>query len=293
MKGNSPLVSVIIPVYNCEKYLEESISSIINQTYKNMEILITDDCSTDNSYNILMLFAEKDKRIKLFRNNENLKIVKTLNAMISKAQGEFIARMDSDDISLPRRIEEQVNFLQKNESIDICGTNIDYIDKNSVFLRKAHFPKKNDSIQSIKFFRTPFCHPTVMFRKSIKSRVVYKDSFLYAEDYGLWLEILLQSRAANLGQSLLKYRIHDNQISQIHNKIQIDSLIKIYTIYLNDCLSDKQIFDLSTYIVLRQIPSKKEFLKIIFRIIKKRNINMGIEQLFSLFFNILKCRRSK
>ena len=97
---NNPLVSVIIPCYNAEKYVESAIRSIMNQTYKNLEIIITDDCSTDDTLEILQKLAKEDSRIKLYKNETNLKIVKTLNNMISQANGKYIARMDADDISL-------------------------------------------------------------------------------------------------------------------------------------------------------------------------------------------------
>ena len=100
----SPLVSVIIPCYNCIKYVEEAVMSIVNQTYQNMEILITDDCSSDGTYEILKKLAKLDKRIKLYRNQKNEKIIETLNKMIHKSKGKYIARMDSDDISVLTRI---------------------------------------------------------------------------------------------------------------------------------------------------------------------------------------------
>ena len=105
------LVSVVIPCYNCEKFVKDAIYSICNQTYKNLEILIADDCSTDSTYTILENIAKKDTRIKLYHNTENMKIVKTLNFLIENASGDYIARMDADDISAPERIKEQVDFL--------------------------------------------------------------------------------------------------------------------------------------------------------------------------------------
>ncbi len=118
-----PLVSVIIPCYNAEKYVEQAVRSIMNQTYKNLEILITDDCSTDASFAILQKLAEEDARIKLFRNTENQKIVRTLNALVERATGKYMARMDADDISLAKRFERQAAFLEANPDIAICGTN--------------------------------------------------------------------------------------------------------------------------------------------------------------------------
>ena len=111
---NKPLVSVIIPCYNAEKYVEEAIRSIMTQTYSNLEIIVTDDCSSDNTLMILETLAAEDSRIKVIKNEKNLKIVKSLNNMIEVAQGKYIARMDADDISLPERIEKQVSFLDSS-----------------------------------------------------------------------------------------------------------------------------------------------------------------------------------
>lgn len=129
MERSRLLVSVVMPVFNAEKYLFEALSSIVNQSYQNLEIIVVDDASTDSSVSIVESFS--DTRIKLFKNESNLKIVKTLNFALTKVNGEYIARMDADDISHPERIRKQVEFLEKNRGIDILGTNIWVIDQNS------------------------------------------------------------------------------------------------------------------------------------------------------------------
>ena len=126
---NSPLVSVIIPCYNAENYVEEAVRSIMTQTYKNLEIIVTDDCSTDNTLKVLRNLAVEDSRIKIIENKENLKIVKSLNNMINIAQGKYIARMDADDISFPERIEKQLAFMDANPEYGLCGTNALCIDE--------------------------------------------------------------------------------------------------------------------------------------------------------------------
>ena len=117
------LVSVIIPVYNVEKFAEQAIVSIIKQTYKHLEIIVIDDGSSDNTYKIVADLATQDSRIRLYKNERNLKIVKTLNRALSLAQGEYIARMDGDDISALDRIEKQVAFLESNPDYDLVGCN--------------------------------------------------------------------------------------------------------------------------------------------------------------------------
>ena len=116
------LVSVIIPCYNAEKYLRESVESIINQSYPNLEIICIDDCSTDSTLAILEELASRDARVKVLHNSRNMKIASSLNRGLEYSTGEYIARMDADDIALPKRIEKQVDYLEKNKETDICGT---------------------------------------------------------------------------------------------------------------------------------------------------------------------------
>ena len=118
---NNPLVSVIIPAYNANGFLSDAINSILNQTYKNLEIIIVDDGSTDETPKILKIFAKKDQRIKIIRNKRNLNIANSLNIGIKSAKGNYIARMDADDISLPHRIKNQMNYLHKHPEIVILG----------------------------------------------------------------------------------------------------------------------------------------------------------------------------
>jgi len=121
-------VSVIIPVYNVEQFVLEAIQSIQNQTYKNLEIIVIDDGSVDDTYKIVEKLAKDDNRIKLYRNEKNLKIVKTLNRALTIAKGEYIARMDGDDISAPDRIEKKVKFLELNNDYDLVGCSMVAID---------------------------------------------------------------------------------------------------------------------------------------------------------------------
>lgn len=124
----STLVSVLIPTYNVEKYIEEAVNSILNQTYRNLEIIIIDDCSSDDTFNILKSMESKDKRIKLLRNKINSKIAVTLNNGLKIAKGKYIARMDGDDISALDRIEKKVQFLEDNISLDMVGCSLISID---------------------------------------------------------------------------------------------------------------------------------------------------------------------
>lgn len=228
-----PLVSVIIPAYNAEKYVEQAIRSIMNQTYKNLEILVTDDSSTDNTLKILQKLAEEDSRISIHHNEQNKKIVKTLNDLVGRAKGKYIARMDADDISLPKRIEKQVLFLENNKAIDFCGTNAWHINETGVTIGKTQLPlTAEDNRFYLKFYST-FYHPTIMIRSDVYKNNLYSENFLYAEDYELWCRFVFQQNrnGANLEEYLFNYRIFRNQSSGKHFCEQTNASAKIFDIY--------------------------------------------------------------
>lgn len=217
---NIPIVSVIMPVYNAEKYLEQTINSILNQTFVEFEFLIIDDGSTDKSLQIIYSFD--DPRIKVYKNDKNIGYVQTLNKLLELSKGEFIARQDNDDISLPNRIEKQVHFLNNNQEIGICGTNA-FIFGNKK--KKTMLPICDAEIRAYMIFNNPFCHPTIMFRKSIFDELgvaKYDESLSPAEDYAMWFEISKKTKLANLPEPLLRYRWHSNNTSQLKKNIQIE-----------------------------------------------------------------------
>lgn len=207
------LVSVIIPCYNAEKYIEMAVRSIMNQTYKNLEILIIDDCSTDDTFNILKRLANEDSRIKLEKNEKNSKIVKTLNKLIDKANGVYIARMDADDISAPERIQKQVEFLENNPEYGICGTNAWRIDCNNRIIGKSLLPCDSEDINIVNNFFCVFYHPTIMIRAMLYKTNLYREEYLYAEDLELWHRLLKLTKGKNLKESLFYYRILNTSAS--------------------------------------------------------------------------------
>ena len=164
MMSQEPLVSVLIPCYNCEKYVEKAVTSIIEQSYSNLEILVIDDGSTDNTGSILQELAQKDSRIRYIKNETNLKLIKTLNKGIDLCRGKYIARMDADDISLPTRIVKQVNFLEKHPDIGIVGTYTKNFGANN---RTWKMKTRDKFIRAHLFFNTCFAHPSVMIRTSL------------------------------------------------------------------------------------------------------------------------------
>lgn len=212
---DKPLVSVIIPCYNAERFVEQAIRSIMEQTYKNLEIIVCDDCSTDGTYQILEKLASEDKRVVLLRNEQNLQIVATLNKMIEFAKGKYIARMDADDISLPTRIEKQVEFLEDNPEFDFCGCNAFHINESGKVVGNSTLPESYDDIKFFLPYYSTFYHPTVLARAEVIKQNHFDEDFIYAEDYELWCRLVFEKKmkGANLEDRLLEYRINTQGIS--------------------------------------------------------------------------------
>ena len=170
-----------MPCFNCEKTVAASIESILNQTYQNIEILIIDDGSKDNTYEILKKFQSKHKNIRLFKNQDNLGLTKSLNILIEESKGEYIARQDSDDISVIDRISLQYEFMEQKE-LDFCSSRATILYSGKKIPRSSHYlPKK-----IVMKFKNPFIHGTLFIKKSILLDVgKYDENFYYAQDYKL------------------------------------------------------------------------------------------------------------
>lgn len=209
----SPTVTILMPVYNGEKYLKESIDSILCQTFHDFIFLIVDDGSTDNSVNIVKSYD--DSRIKLLVNEKNIGISKTLNLGIENTKTKYLARMDQDDISLPNRIEEQVNFMETHPEIGVCGTwMLAFNVKNQSILKKR--PVKDSDIKAGLLFQNPMAHPTVMMRKEVfdKNNFRYDPQYDGLEDYDLWERMSIVTKMENIPKALLRYRLHPTQLSR-------------------------------------------------------------------------------
>lgn len=229
------LISVVLPVYNGEKYLAEAIESILNQTYKNFEFIIVDDGSKDNSLEIIKKYEKQDNRIVVI-SRENRGLIATLNEGIEKSNGKFIARMDQDDISIKKRIELQHKFLLAND-LDICGGDFITIDENDKIKRKNIVPKTDIEILLTMASNVPFAHPSVMIRKEFLTNQKLRYGlcgYKNAEDLDLWhLMYANDAKFGNLDYCVLKYRILSTSMSRVNNKrikkeanYQFDNFIK-------------------------------------------------------------------
>lgn len=222
MSKEKIMISVIMPTYNTPiQILSQAVESILNQTYTNFEFIIINDCSTDNT--LEYLHSLKDSRIKIVTNNKNLGITASLNIGLKMAQGEYIARMDSDDISLPKRFEKQLDYMEKNQNVIVCGTWIKAFG-NAEYISKRNIPEKEYLRSSFLFGNIyGLCHPTAFFRTEMlrKYKIKYDEEHLpTAQDYGMWVECSKYGAIKNLEEILLYYRVHNGQISIAKKELQ-------------------------------------------------------------------------
>lgn len=208
---NVPKVTVLMPVYNGQNHLREAIESILDQEFTDFEFLIINDGSTDDSVNIIASYT--DPRIRIINNEKNIGLVSTLNKAMKLSKGEYIARMDCDDISTPNRLSVQVKFMNKNKNVGACGSSY-YLFRNNK-KNILHFPLSEKEIECYFVFNCPIAHPTAIIRRSViqNNNIHYSSDHIHAEDYSFWTQIARHSSLANIPEPLLIYRVHDNQIT--------------------------------------------------------------------------------
>lgn len=227
MKKDNPLVSVIISTYNDGQYIMEAIDSILCQSYKNLEVVIIDDASTDNTAQILEEIV--DDRVHVFHNPQNLKLAHNLNVAISKSNGKYIARMDADDIAVKDRIAKQVEFMEANPEVDVCGSYAQTFGFSNTLLT---YPVSQEEIKAKLLFENAMCHPAVMFRKE-SIDFEYDESFSAGQDYELWSRIIWNKQIRNIPECLLKYRLHKGQTKYTSGVSQKKGALAARTYMLN------------------------------------------------------------
>lgn len=219
-------VSVIMSVFNGEKYLNEAIDSILDQSHKDFEFLIVDDCSTDSTNKILHDYEKKDSRVILIENTCNTGLTKSLNIALKCAKGKYILRMDADDVALPDRFEKQIIFMEKNQDIVLSGANVKCIGKKSNLIVQG-----NDTVRNkyIMLMHTVINHPTFIIRSDFlqKYHISYNEKLRYAQDYFMIYQVMKYGKIGNLDEVLLLYRRHVRQISD--NKLVEQNKCAFYT----------------------------------------------------------------
>lgn len=220
-------ISVIMSVYNTkERWLRESIESILAQTYSNLEFIIILDRPTDDSCRIVKEYEQRDSRIIVLNNPENLGLTKSLNLGLKNAKGEYIARMDSDDVSVSTRFEKQVEYLEKNEDVAVVGSLVNVFDEDgnhSIGMNNNCRDFETNRIKMM-FCNAGVAHSTAMIRKKFldDNQLNYDKSMKKAQDYGLWTDIIINNGKIDvINEILLDYRCHSNQITQMCSDEQI------------------------------------------------------------------------
>lgn len=229
---NIPKVTVLMAVYNGEKYLKESINSILKQTFTDFEFLIINDASTDNSVEIIQSF--EDVRIRLVHNERNLGLTKSLNKGLSLCQGKYIARMDIDDTCYPQRLEKQVIFMDTHPETGVCGSWVDFVaDGKSMGVWKYETNHEDLKIQLL--YRNCIAHPSAMLRRSVlnKHQLTYNENFYTTQDYELWARMSNYCQLANLPEPLLKYRRQNESVSIKKKHLQKKNTHQVRLLQLN------------------------------------------------------------
>jgi len=213
-----PFLSVIMSVFNGEKYVRETVESVLNQSFRDFEFIIVNDGSTDGTLEILRSF--RDKRIRII-NQENRGLTKSLNRGIGDSEGRYIGRIDCGDIALENKFEVQLNFLEKNKEIYGVGTWANLIDEEGNMVGMLKYPTKYEEIRKVILRYNPFVHPSLMFKKEVFDEIgLYDESFEFAQDYDLMLRAVSRFKIVNLPQVLLNYKISEKAISSRKMKKQ-------------------------------------------------------------------------
>ena len=215
-----PLVSVVCPTYNEKDFFEQALESLLNQTYQNIEIVIVDSSINNEVKKVIKKYENKIH----YYWKEKSGIADALNYGIGQAKGEFIARMDADDISAKERIEKQVTFLLAHEAVMLLGTQGFIINAEGEVIGQSDVPIENDSIKADLIFKNSFLHPSVMFRRQIFDEGIRYDGDFIAEDYDLWTRTALKYNMANLPERLIYYRVHGENASQkLHHEVYMSA----------------------------------------------------------------------
>lgn len=210
----TPLISVVMPCYNGDRWLRKAIDSVLAQTFKSFELILIDDGSTDETWKIIQEYQSRDGRI-IALHKENSGLVDTLNMGIEQARGSWIARMDQDDLCDAMRFKEQVAFLEKSPEVLLVGTDFIEIDENDTVIKVCRLPNQHENLQrNLEKMRSFFPHSSTFFRTDVVKAIgKYNPRIVCAEDYDLWLRIAEQGKIACMNKPLLKIRKHSQQFS--------------------------------------------------------------------------------
>lgn len=224
-----PLVTVLLPCYNAERFLRPTLDSIVQQTYRHLEILAIDDGSRDGTSRILAEYAARDQRVRLMPNDGNRGLIFTLNRGVSLAGGELIARMDADDMAVPDRIETQVAFFAAHPNTEVLSSDVSYVGTDGQLLyNPAPHRFTAPTLRFLMFFFNPLCHPTVMGRRGVFVKYPYAADAVHSEDYELWQRMVAEGIVIrNVPRRLLRFRSNAGSVSSRHAAQQSELFLRI------------------------------------------------------------------
>lgn len=229
MKNSKPLISILLPVHNAEKYLSDCLNSLLSQSYKNIEIVAIDDKSSDKSFRVLNQFKKKDKRIRVYKNVKRYGIAVTLNRLLTKAKGSYIAFMDTNDVSSPKRIKKQYQFLIQNPGIVAVGSQCTFINEKSRKIGKSDFPLYHYQIYENPLHGISLQFETVLINKTILPKDVLRFNvnshpFIYSD---IFMKLLPFGKFANM-EDFLHYHRNDPKVYLSDLKQNVTSLVKLW-----------------------------------------------------------------
>lgn len=224
---NSPFVSVIMPVYNSEKYITISVNSILNQSYTNFEFIIIDDASTDETFNKLLEFKKKDKRIILVKNKKNEGVTRSLNKAIKEVRGKYTIRMDADDWSYPDRLKLQVELMENNPDVVVSGSYVEICNSKLKMKNLRQYHLDDETIRKHIFRYSPFAHPATIWKTKVLKINLYNEVIIVSQDYELYFRVGKMGKFMNLDKPLLKLRMHNNSVSASKGGLQWNTTVLI------------------------------------------------------------------
>jgi glycosyltransferase involved in cell wall biosynthesis len=275
--------------YNSEDTIADSILSIMNQSYKDWELLLVNDFSSDNTLDIIEKYAATDSRIKVINNEKNMGLTVSLNRAINVSNGEFIARLDSDDLAEPQRLEKQVAFLVSNPDVGMVGSGANLINKTGKKIGNMDVISNDYIISKFINYLNPFIHSTIMIRKCVLDEVGgYREKFRYSQDYDLILRIYDRYAAVNMPEHLISWRVSEGSITMQNNTLQ-----RIFADIAKQFASERRINGIDSYdsIDFDIIISETEYTNKgrylcdngVYNILFKRNCKAGISDLLKGF----------
>lgn len=286
-----PLVSVVMSVYNAEKFLSDAIKSILNQSFKDFEFIIIEDFSTDHSLDLLKEFQKKDNRIKIIEKEKNEGsegFIKNLNFGLEIAKGKYVARMDADDISSLDRFQKQVDFLETHPEISLVGAQINFINEKNEIIGEKIGALEHEEIAHKISSKIQLFHPVIMFRNNESIR--YREKFVYCEDYDLYLYLITQGKKlANIDEKLLNYRILDNSISRkgdnFIKKLMLEKALYFYQLRIEKRQDLYEDFNNQEVLEIKNLDFKSNIgelffsLEVAIKLNRKNEINILIQKI--------------